>query len=569
MAWRSNTDQPLGEAERHRISALVFEHIAEAVAVTNRSGRIMVANPAFARMVGKRAESLRGEYLDRYLVTHDPNLHPVTRPDWAKGATENWRGEVWLHGQHGYPTPAWLTFAASAAGDSSLQPWVACFTDLSEQHRQNRAMWDMEHTDRITGLPNFRSFEEQVGQALNQGIDASGHVIVYHIAGLSDIVGVHGHLTGEQILRRLSARLQSQFPRAMGLYYLDSGEFGVMLPETVLDEAMTHASLGLASLIESVQTGEHHFHLKPYAGVCGYPEAGANANELIRHARLAVDQARRTGPPCVRNFDLSQDASLRERLLIDTHLANAMNNKELRLVYQPQIDLESGQCIGAEALLRWHSAVLGDISPDRFVPIAESNGVMLEIGRWVLDEACRQMRAWQVAGQLRVPVAVNVSAPQLLEDDLPMAVAEALERHQLAPEWLEIELTEGLLLTDSHRAGEALNRLAEMGVGLALDDFGTGYASFSYLQRFQFHRLKIDRSLIRHVAERPRDTAIVRAIIGMGRALDMQILAEGIETDAQAEALRETGCDIAQGFLYSRPISSQQAGAWISQHATT
>lgn len=569
MAWRNNPDQPLAEVERHRISALVFEHIAEAVAVTNRRGRIMVANPAFARMVGKRAESLRGEYLDRYLATHDENLRPVLRPDWANGATRNWRGEVWLHGQQGFPTPAWLTFAASTAGDSGLQPWVACFTDLTEQHRQNRAMWDMAHTDRITGLPNFRSFEELAEQALNQGVDACGHVIVFHICGLSDIVGVHGHLAGEQILRRLSARLQSLFPQVKGLFYLDSGEFGVLLPGAVQDEAMTLAKSSLASLMESVQTEDHHFHLKPYAGVCGYPEAGANANELIRHARLAVDQARRTGPPCVRNFDLSQDASLRERLLIDAHLNKALDNKELKLVYQPQIDLESGQCIGAEALLRWHSAVLGDISPDRFVPIAESNGAMLEIGRWVLDEACRQMRAWQVAGQLRVPVAVNVSAPQLLEDDLPMAVAEALEKHQLAPEWLEIELTEGLLLTDSHRAGEALNRLAEMGVGLALDDFGTGYASFSYLQRFQFHRLKIDRSLIRHVAERPRDTAIVRAIIGMGRALDMQILAEGIETVEQAEALRETGCDIAQGFLYSRPIPSQQAGAWISRYATT
>ena len=553
-----------GKDERHRLSGLVFEQIAEAVVITSQNGRIMLANPAFARLVGSTTEALRGEFLGRFLATHDDQLRPVVRPAWNAMAQLAWRGEVWLHGAYGQPVPVWLSYTST--GESAGQPIVASFTDLSVQHQQQRALWIQAHRDRITNLPNFRSLEESIGKSLTQ--DESGLLMVIHIGGLSDIAGAHGHPITEQLLRRLAARLQSLFPEEGQTYFLDSNEFGVLLPHISEADALVHADTAITTLMEPVLIEDTPFHVKPYAGLCASPEDVSSASELIRHARLAVDHARRSGSPCVRSFDLQDDAALKARLALDTHLASALARREFSLVYQPQVNLEHGHSIGAEALLRWHNPVLGTVSPVRFIPVAEANGLMLEIGRWVLDEACRQMRAWQDEGLLCTPIAVNVSAPQLLEDNLPQAVAEALEKHQLDPRWLEIELTESLLLTDSHRAKAAIDQLADLGVGLALDDFGTGYASFSYLQRFQFHRLKIDRSLVQHVAERPRDAAIVGAIAGMGRALNMQILAEGIETPEQAQALRASGCDVAQGYLYARPLPAAEAGRWIKHHAS-
>jgi predicted signal transduction protein with EAL and GGDEF domain len=547
---------------------MVFEQIAEAVVITNQSGRIMLANPAFAHLVGSSAEALRGEYLDRFLTTHDDQLRPVARPTWNAMAQPDWRGEVWLHGPYGQPVPAWLSYTST--GESAKHPIghpiVACFTDLSVQHAQQQALWDQAHRDRITNLPNFRSLEERAGDKL--GDHETGLLMVFYMGGLGDIAGAHGHPVAEQILRRLAARLQTQFFEDGHTYFLDSNEFGVLLPRISEEQALKRAGSAVTSLMEPVLIDDISFHIKPYAGLCAFPDGGNSASDLIRHARLAVDLARRSGSPCVRSFDLQDDANLKARLELDTQLAHALERGEFRLVYQPQVELENGDCIGAEALLRWNNPVLGEVSPVRFIPVAEASGLMLSIGRWVLDEACRQMRAWQDEGLLCTPIAVNVSAPQLLEDNLPLAVAEALEKHQLDPRWLEIELTESLLLTDSHRAKAAIDQLADLGVGLALDDFGTGYASFSYLQRFQFHRLKIDRSLVQYVTDRPRDAAIVGAIAGMGRALDMEILVEGIETSEQAQALRASGCVVAQGFLYARPLAAADAGRWIKQHTS-
>jgi|GEM_PF-6990900 len=563
----SSSDQESGPGERHRISAMVFEHIGEAVAITNRSGRIMLANPAFARFVRQPVHHIVGQQLDHFLASHDPDLHPASLPKWQQADFHEWNGVVWLHCGDITPVPARMTLTDIPVFADQSHPLIACFTDLSSQYRQQRQLWELAHRDRITGLPNFRSFEEKIQHALLASGHKFGHILLIHAGGIAEIFGAHGHLVGEQVLRALSTRLKHLCPQPEDVAYLDSGVFGVLLTGREHQEALALARDSLDALMASVQIDTQHFHLKPHVGVCDYPESGANTADLIRHARLALHEAELAVTPGVRAFSLEQDASVRERLTLESHLSNAVKHGELYLHFQPQVSLEKHHCIGAEALLRWHNASLGHISPTRFIPVAEASGAMLRIGSWVLDEACRQQRAWQKEGRLHVPLAVNVSAPQVLEDDLPEAVESALSRHGLAPRWLEIEITEGLLLTDSHRAVQTLRKLADLGVRLALDDFGTGYASFSYLQRFQFHRLKIDRSLVQQVAERERDAAIVRAIAGMGHALGMEILAEGIEQTAQAHILGQNGCDTAQGFLYSRPLPAQTAGDWIDHHA--
>lgn len=558
---------PSNPSERHRISAMVFEHIGEAVAVTNRSGRIMLANPAFARYIRQPVHHLIGQQLDHFLASHDPELRPIALPDWRQADFHEWSGVVWLHNGEATPVPAHMTLSDIPVFADRSHPLIACFSDLSSQYRQQRQLWELAHRDRTTGLPNFRSFEEKIQRVLLTAGERFGHILLIHAGGIAEIFGAHGHVVGEQVLRILATRLKNLCPQSEDVAYLDSGVFGVLLAGRAHAETQDLARTSLGAFMESVQTDKQHFHLKPHVGVCDYPESGANAADLIRHARLALHEAELAVTPNVRVFSLEQDASVRERLMMESHLSNAVKNGELHLHFQPQISLKERRCIGAEALLRWRNPSLGDIAPTRFIPVAEASGAMLSIGSWVLDEACRQQHAWQQAGHVPVPLAVNVSAPQVLEDDLADVVEKTLIRHDLDPHWLEIEITEGLLLTDSRRAMETLRKLASLGVRLALDDFGTGYASFSYLQRFQFHRLKIDRSLVQQVAERERDAAIVNAIAGMGRALGMEILAEGVEQESQARILSQNGCDAAQGFLYSRPLPAQSAGEWISHHA--
>lgn len=545
------------DTARHRLAAQVFEHLGEAVVVLNPAGRIILANPAFGQLLGVTPEATRGMPLEHYLAARSPEGGTVSRPDW--GDADGWRGEAWLQAAGGRPIPVWLSLDGLPGVAGQARPLVASFTDISEPYRQRRALWELAHHDRVTGLPNLRGLMQRIDQSLAEAGSGYGHLLLVRVAGLTEIQGAHGHAMGERVARRLARRLAG-LGEVLG--YLEGGEFGLWLPDTTPAEAGRLARACLYALDRGVAVATQYFHLRPHAGLCCYPVGGQDARELIHHARLALREASRASTPGVRFFDMSQDLEMREQLRLEARLSDALARDAFRLVYQPQVDMASGHPVGAEALLRWHDAELGEVAPGRFIPVAEASGGMLEIGAWVLDEACRQLRDWRAAGHAPSRLAINISAPQLLDQDLPATVAAALERHVLPPASLELEVTEGLLLADGERAASTLRRLSEMGVGLALDDFGTGYASFAYLQRYHFHRLKIDRSLVRHVAHLPRDAAIVTAIVALGRALRMEVLAEGVEDAAQADVLRRGGCDLAQGYFYAHPLPPSEAALW-------
>jgi len=303
--------------------------------------------------------------------------------------------------------------------------------------------------------------------------------------------------------------------------------------------------------------GAREFFITASIGISCFPRDAADAESLIRTADAAVYQAKERGRNAVALYSPTGDAAAAERFVLRNSLPQALQRNQFSLDYQPVVDLNTGKITGVEALLRWHHPQLGLISPTRFISIAEETGLILPISDWVLNTACAQIHHWQQLGWHEPNVAVNLSTREFSQRDLPQRIAAALRAYELKPRQLTLELTESMVMTDPASAAELINDLAEMGVKVALDDFGTGYSSLSYLKRFRLGCLKVDRSFVSGAAHSNGDQSIVRAVIALGKTLDMKIVAEGVETLEQANFLRQSGCDDAQGYFYSQPVAAE------------
>jgi EAL domain-containing protein (putative c-di-GMP-specific phosphodiesterase class I) len=302
----------------------------------------------------------------------------------------------------------------------------------------------------------------------------------------------------------------------------------------------------------------HPLNIGCSIGISIFPEHGADAETLIKNADAAMYSAKANGRNNFRFFTEEMNAQIVERLTLEKSLRLALDKKELFLMYQPQMDMATGRIVGLEALLRWQHPKLGLVPPDRFIRLAENSGLIMPIGEWVLRTACSQARKWQDEGLANVSVAVNVSAVQFRQEDFCELIRRVLRETRLAPEYLELELTESLLLANADVTSSVIQELKAMGLTLAIDDFGTGYSSFSYLRQFRVSRLKIDRSFVRDVAVNPDDAAITSAIISMAKSLNLKVIAEGVENEAQMSFLRAHECDEIQGYYFSKPLAVDQ-----------
>jgi predicted signal transduction protein with EAL and GGDEF domain len=319
----------------------------------------------------------------------------------------------------------------------------------------------------------------------------------------------------------------------------------------------------LAAIAEPFSIDQREFKVTCSIGIASFPRDGADADTLLRNADTAMYRAKDLGRSTYQSYSAEMNANLDERLTLETDLWNALERNEFALHYQPKVELETGRIVGMEALLRWQHPTRGIIPPERFIPLAEESGLIVQIGNWVIHEACAQNRAWQNAGFARVPIAVNVSARQIPYKELAATVRAALGSTGLPPECLEIELTESAVMSNTEAAINTLTLLREMNVRISLDDFGTGYSSLSYLKRLPVTGLKIDKSFVSDLASNPDDAAIVRAIIGVAQALLLDVTAEGVETAEHIEFLKTHGCGNAQGFYFSRPVPANEMRALL------
>jgi diguanylate cyclase (GGDEF)-like protein/PAS domain S-box-containing protein len=437
-------------------------------------------------------------------------------------------------------------------------------SDLKEA--EERIHW-LAHFDLLTGLPNRALLNARMTHAIdvaqrNQTPLALIFLDLDHFKNVNDTLG---HRIGDELLMEVAHRMRSVVREEDMVSRQGGDEFVVVLPGTAAAAAAAVAEKLLEAIARHYQIEQYELVVTPSIGISLYPDHGEDFDALFKCADIAMYRAKRDGRNTYRFFTAEMQAHSARSLQLESALRRALERDEFRLNYQPQIALDDGRIIGAEALLRWHHPEWGMVSPAEFIPIAEDSGQILKIGEWVLRTAAAQMKLWIDSGLGPMVMAVNISALQFRDSRLPELLGRVLEEACLPPEYLELELTEGVAMGDPLGTIAIMENLHQRGIHMSIDDFGTGYSSLNYLKRFQIYKLKIDQSFVHNITEDPEDRAIVRAIIGLARSLNMQTIAEGVESADQLAFLREQGCDGVQGYYFSRPLTADMFEEYVRQ----
>jgi diguanylate cyclase (GGDEF)-like protein/PAS domain S-box-containing protein len=555
--------------QRMRQWSTAFEDMRDGIIVTDAQGRIQSINRAFTEITGYQPDEALGA---------GPKLLQSGRHDkafydqmWALiRQNGSWQGEIWNRRKNGEIFPEWLTIRAMRDEDGPVTHYVGVFTDVS-RIKDSEALADwLAHHDPLTRLPNRAQLHSQLEQVLTRARhrEARPALLVIALDGFKTVNDSLGHPAGDELLvcvaERLRAGLRDQEPFGR----LGGDEFLLILENGAdADDISALARRLLATVAEPVALScGQDAYLTASIGICQCPDAdGVSAVELLRNADAAMHRAKELGRNRLCFYQGEMHARAMAKLEVEAALSRAIERDELLLHYQPKVAGRSGRIVGAEALLRWQRADVGMVPPGQFIPLAEQSSLILDIGAWVIDQACRQIRCWMDAGQPVVRIAVNVAARQFAAGDLDGVVAAALRRHGVAARHLELELTEGMLMSNPQAGAAALQRLRDLGVKVSLDDFGTGYSSLAYLQQFPLDTLKIDQSFVRRIGEQPDGAALVDAIIGMAHRLHLRVVAEGVETAAQREHLLRQGCDEMQGYHFGRPASAEALQALLTR----
>jgi diguanylate cyclase (GGDEF)-like protein len=429
-----------------------------------------------------------------------------------------------------------------------------------ERQRSEQRIRHMAHHDELTGLPNRALLNDRLAQALGQAARTGRPLalLFLDLDGFKYINDSLGHEVGDRLLRTVAARLQAIVRQGDTVARLGGDEFVVMLVDLEHDgDAAVVAHEIVRALSRPLRADDRTLHVTASLGVATFPADGDSAELLLKHADAAMYRAKAQGRNGVQCYTRDMGVQAHQRVELQSALRLAVEQGQFELHYQPQCAPESGRIVAVEALIRWPHPILGLVSPDRFIPLAEETGLIAPIGRWVLHTACRQLQAWHAAGHTRLVMAVNLSARQFIAQDIPQLVRDALEEHGLPPRALELELTETALMHNADAVRSTLQALKDLGVVLALDDFGTGYSSLNHLRRFPIDAIKIDKSFTAEMASSDDTTAIVRAIVAMARSLGVQTVAEGVENEAQMRFLAALHCDRVQGFFLGRPQAAR------------
>jgi diguanylate cyclase (GGDEF)-like protein/PAS domain S-box-containing protein len=455
----------------------------------------------------------------------------------------------------------WLSLNIRAVRDvrGKVTHFEGTADDITERKITEESLRFLAYYDALTGLPNRTLFDLQLAEVLTglRKKKKSAALLLFEFARFKIMNDSFGSSFGDRLLRETAERIRRSVGEKGIVARVGGGEFAIVLTN-IQDaaHAMATAQRVIAEMTAKFSIMGHSMNIAFNIGASIFPEQGQHAEELLQNADVALYSAKQHGPNVARLFRAEMNVPIMEQLTLENDLGMALDRNELFLVYQLQVDIRTKTVTGLETLLRWQHPTLGLVPPVKFIGVAEHSGLIVPIGEWVLRTACAQAKAWQDRGLPAVPVAVNVSAVQFRQQGFPEIVRQVLEDTGLEPKYLELELTESLLLTNADVMFSILQDLREMGVKLTIDDFGTGYSSLSYLRKFRVNRLKIDRSFIEDVAASPDDAAITTAIIKMAKALNLEVIAEGVETEAQLSFLETQQCFDVQGYYFSRPVDA-------------
>jgi diguanylate cyclase (GGDEF)-like protein/PAS domain S-box-containing protein len=555
--------------QRLELWAKVFEASSEGIMILDADERILTVNRAFVRATGYEFHEVVGESSE-FLVT-GPEGASFFRGVWrAVQQRGTWHGEAHLRRRSGEVFPAWLMISAVRGGQGEPAFYICTSIDITERKKSEERIQFLAEHDVLTELPNRSLCIERLRLALQQSGRGGLKVAVLFIDldRFKTINDSLGHHVGDRLLRSVAGRLVEAVRAGDTVSRLGGDEFVVVLNGVVDSDEVTHiVERRLIPLIrEPHDLDGSEIHISCSVGIAMHPDDGEDIDSLMRHADVAMYQAKAEGRNSAQFFSSEMTERAQQRLRLESCLRRAIEHDELQLHFQPLVNSVSGVIAGAEGLLRWTSAELGAVSPAQFIPIAEETGFIVAIGEWVIERACAQIAQWREAGLGDIAVSINLSTLQLRDAGLLSALAASLHRHRVPKGVLELEITESALMESVEMNLQKLQAIRELGVGLAIDDFGTGYSSLNYLNRFPLDKLKIDRSFVHDMLDDPTDLAITRAIIGLGHTLGLKVVAEGVETVQEVGILRAEGCDELQGYYFARPMPAGDFALWIAAH---
>jgi diguanylate cyclase (GGDEF)-like protein/PAS domain S-box-containing protein len=545
--------------EKLRLAATVLEHIADGVMVIDVHGRIAAINPAYTQItgytemeaVGTQSNLTRGG-------ADDQQFYDALWRDLAE--TGFWRGELWSTRKNGEVYLEWLTVSAVRDDDDTVTHYVCVFSDITRLKESQEKLDHLAHHDALTGLPNRLLFHDRLQHAMVRAARACSQLAVLFIDldRFKNVNDTLGHQVGDELLKHVASVLSACLRDGDTLARLGGDEFIVLLEDVDGERGARMVAEKLMRLFEQpVPVSSYELFVTGSVGISLFPQDGADLNHLIRNADVAMYQAKARGRNGYAFYAPSMEGEGLERLRLEALLRRSIEKNEIWLAYQPQVEIDSGRMIGVEALVRWNSPELGQVGPDRFIPLAEDIGFINQLGSWVLEQACRQVVRWERDGLVVPKIAVNLSARQFDRGGLAGTVERVLRETGLPPHRLQLEVTESVIMNTGD-AMQYINDLHAIGVELAIDDFGTGYSSLAYLKRLPVQTLKIDRSFIKDISTDANDEAIAIAIIQLGKSMNLSVIAEGVETGEQAAFLLRHGCRRAQGYLYARPLPPEQ-----------
>ncbi len=554
------------DMQRLRLAAAVFDTTLEGVLVTDAAGVIVHVNRAFSEITGYQQDEVLGLRPSKFKSgRHGPEFYE--RMFKTIHSAGQWSGEIWNRRKSGEIYPQWQSIRPIRDEHGEITQFVAVFSDISSIKHSERELAHLAHYDPLTGLPNRLLFTDRAEQAhtharRNKRSLALLLVDLDHFKHINESLG---HSAGDEVLKAAAERLENHLEKGVTLARLGGDEFAILLEnaQQVAQSAELAQSI-LEGLREPFLVSGQSLFLTASVGISIFPHDALTAEQLLRNADAALSQAKYQGRESYAMYTAELTAHAQRRVELAAELRQAVEENELRVFYQPIHNLNSRGIEGVEALVRWQHPVRGMVSPGEFIPIAEQSGLIADIDNWVLTQACRQMGEWLAEGVDIAFVAVNVSSRLFGRGDLDRRVAKVLAETGLAPRFLELEVTESAIMDDPDQAIEQMHRLRDLGLKLSIDDFGTGYSSLLRLKRMPVQKLKIDQGFVAGLPDDDDDIAIVNAIIALARAMDMRVLAEGIEQANQAGFLLKHNCELGQGYWFARPMPAEQIN-W--QHA--
>ncbi len=541
-------------AAQHRLAqaAAVFNNSGEGIIVTDGTGVIKDVNAAFSRITGYHRSEVIGEHTR--ILRSGRHSDEFYKRMWAAIDEEGiWRGEIWNRRKSGETFPELLTITHFDGFDGG---YIGIFTDISQLKATEEQLQQLAHYDQLTQLPNRYLINERLIQSLRRSRRRNLRlaVIFLDIDSFKNINDSLGHVAGDRLLTTTAQRLRDTLREDDVIGRIGGDEFLIVLEDiTSPEDVTTIAEKIIGALRLPINLENNEVSVSASLGISLYPEDGQSAETLMSNADAAMYSAKEQGRDTFRFYSERMTREAFQHVLLDSALREAAVRNELRLAYQPQRNLETGQTVGLEVLVRWHHPQLGAVPPTQFIPHAERTGLIRGIGQWVLEQACRQGAFWLETGCEFGLLAVNVSASQFRDRNFQDILQETLDATGLPANHLELEITESILLRDTEELITKMQEIRDMGVRFAIDDFGTGYSSLSYLKRMPIDRLKLDQSFVRDVAEDGNNHIICDAVIALAGALGVEVIAEGIEEAAQERSLLELGCNLGQGYRYGVP----------------